>query len=206
LDHFFSRLFGELLSQPGFGYHHDRDAGRVAANLIDSARRFRWIVADKFLDPEIPLGLQYIQLVQQGVVAAQYIRSWNSRQPGAVFLAPAYTFLMSNQPVDYQFWLDIGAHGWAERLYQPLTQPYVLSRRWPIGEPWTDQEEIASSQEALYRLALGLMRRCRKSILLGLSDLGEGGYELKGPFLKTIQRVLQNFAPGIVNVDRELLP
>lgn len=206
LDHFISRLFGELLSQPGFGFHHDRDAGRVAANLIDSARRFRWIVADKFLDQDTPLGLQYIQLVQQGVVAAQYIRSWNSRKPDAVFLAPAYTFLMSNRPVDYQFWLDVGGHGWAERLYQPLTQPYVLSRRWPVGTPWTDHEEFASSQEALYRLALGLVRRCRKSIFLGLSDLGEGGYELKGPFLRTIQRVLQNFAPGSGHKERELLP
>jgi hypothetical protein len=201
LDHFFSRLFGEVLSQPGFGFHHDRDAGRVAANLIDSARRFRWIVAGGFQDSHTALGAQYVQLVQEGVVAAQYIRSWSSQMPGAVFLAPAYTFLMSNRPVDYQFWLDVGGHGWAERLYQPLTQPYVLSRRWPIGAPWTDHEEFASSQEALYRLALGLIRRCRKSIFLGLSDLGEGGYEMKGPFLKTIQRVLQNYParPG----DRE---
>ena len=205
LDHFFSRLFGEVLSQPGFGFHHDRDAGRVAANLIDSARRFRWIVAGGFQDSHTALGAQYVQLVQEGVVAAQYIRSWSSQTPGAVFLAPAYTFLMSNRPVDYQFWLDVGGHGWAERLYQPLTQPYVLSRRWPIGAPWTDHEEFASSQEALYRLALGLIRRCRKSIFLGLSDLGEGGYEMKGPFLKTIQRVLQNYPAGPGDMESERL-
>jgi hypothetical protein len=206
LDHFLSRLFGELLSQPSYGFHHNRDAGRTAANLIDSARRFRWIVSDGFLDNQISLGAQYIQLVHQGVVAAQYIRSWSTRTPGAVFLAPAYTFLMSNRPVDYQFWLDVGGHGWAERLYQPLTQPYVLSRRWPTGTPWTDQEEFASSQEALYRLAVGLIRRCRKSIYLGLSDLGEGGYEMKGPFLKAIQRVLQNYPSHAGDVESEHLP
>jgi len=206
LDHFLSRLFGELLSQPSYGFHHNRDAGRTAANLIDSARRFRWIVSDGFLDNQISLGAQYIQLVHQGVVAAQYIRSWSTRTPGAVFLAPAYTFLMSNRPVDYQFWLDVGGHGWAERLYQPLTQPYVLSRRWPTGTPWTDQEEFASSQEALYRLAVGLIRRCRKSIYLGLSDLGEGGYEMKGPFLKAIQRVLQNYPSQAGDVESERLP
>lgn len=206
LDHFFSRLFGEVLSQPGFGFHHDRDAGRVAANLIDSARRFRWIVAGGIQDSQTALGAQYVQLVQEGVVAAQYIRSWSAQTPGAVFLAPAYTFLMSNRPVDYQFWLDVGGHGWAERLYQPLTQPYVLSRRWPIGAPWTDHEEFASSQEALYRLAIGLIRRCRKSIFLGLSDLGEGGYEMKGPFLKTIQRVLQNYPAGSGDIESERLP
>ena len=97
---------------------------------------------------------------------------------------------MSNRPVDYQFWLDVGGLGWAERLYQPLTQPYVLSRRWPYGCTLDRSRRICiSSQEALYRLAVGLIRRCRRSIFLGLSDLGEGGYEMKGPFLKAIQRM-----------------
>jgi hypothetical protein len=136
-------------------------------------------------------------MVQQGVVAAQYIRSWDARVEGAVFLAPAYTFLMGNRPVDYQFWLEVGGHGWAERLYQPLTHPYVLSRRWPMGTPWTDAEEFESSQEALYRLAVGLIRRCRRAIFLGLSDLGESGYEMKGPFLRSIQRVLQDYPTDI---------
>ena len=203
LDHFFSRLFGEVLSQPGYGFHRDWDAGRVAANLIDSARRFRWIVGGGYLDQPAGLGAQYIKLVQEGVVAAQYIRSWSTREPGAVFLAPAYTFLMSNRPVDYQFWLDIGGHGWSERLYQPLTQPYVLSRHWPRGAPWTDIEEFTSSQEALYRLAVGLIRRCRKGVFLGLSDLGEGGYEMKGPFLKAIQRVLQQSPSSEVGPERK---
>jgi hypothetical protein len=101
--------------------------------------------------------------------------------------------------------LDVGGRGWAERLYQPLTQPYVLSRRWPIGASWTDQEEFTSSQEALFRLAVGLIRRCRRSIFLGLSDLGEGGYEMKGPFLKAIQRVLQKYPTGPADVEREQL-
>jgi hypothetical protein len=200
LDHFLSRLFGEILSQPGYGFHHMRDAGQVAANLIDSARRFRWILTESQAERTLPLGQEYLQLVQQGVVAAQYIRSWRAPTEGVVFLAPAYTFLMSNRPVDIQFWLDVGGHGWAERLYQPLTQPYVLSRRWSVGSPWTDAEEFASSQEALYRLTAGLIRRCRHKVFLGLSDLGESGYEMKGPLLKAIQRVLQNYpadAPGV---------
>lgn len=204
LDHFLSRLFGELLSQPGYGFHHERDAGQVAANLIDSARRFRWIVAESLAEDSQALGQEYVQLVQQGVVAAQYIRSWSSRIEGAVFLAPAYTFLMSNRPVDYQFWLDVGGHGWAERLYQPLTQPYVLSRYWPPGSPWTDNEEFASSQEALFRLTTGLIHRCRHKVFLGLSDLGETGYELKGPFLRAIQRVLQNYPADTPDAELEI--
>ncbi len=34
LDHFLSRLFGEVLSQSGFGFHGDFSAGEIAANLV----------------------------------------------------------------------------------------------------------------------------------------------------------------------------
>ena len=45
LDHFLARLFGEVLSQSGYGFHQDFDAARVAAMLIESVQKFRWIVA-----------------------------------------------------------------------------------------------------------------------------------------------------------------
>ena len=93
--------------------------------------------------------------------------------------------------MDYQFWLDLGSRGWSDRLYQPLTHPYILSRGWETGRPWTDQDEIQASIDVLYRLALGLVRRCRKRIYLGLSELGEQGYEQHGPLLRAFQRVLR---------------
>jgi hypothetical protein len=193
LDHFLSRLFGEVLSQAGYGFHRNYDAGEVAANLIESVQKFRWVAGGNAIEEEEDksLGQEYIEMVQDGVVAAQYIRSWQLQPEDAVLLAPAYTFLMSNRPVDYQFWLNAGGRGWWERLYQPLTHPYVLSRHWPLGEVWTDADEFETRQEALYRLTLGLIRRCRRKIYLGLSELGEQGYEQQGPLLQAIQRVLR---------------
>ncbi len=202
-DHFLSRLFGELLSQVGFGFHADYDAGRVAHDLIESVRKFRWVAGGVELgeggvaSERKPLGQEYLEMVQDGVIAAQYIRGWRLQSEEAVLLAPAYTFLMNNRPVDYQFWLNVGGRGWWERLYQPLTHPYVLSRRWPYREDdqemalWTDADEVDARQDALYRLVLGLLRRCRRRIYLGLSELGEQGYEQKGALLHAIQRVLR---------------
>ncbi len=204
-DHFLSRLFGELLSQEGYGFHRDYDAGEVAANLIESVRKFRWAMESSVSssaddnepeEPEAPmsvrnLGQEYLEMVEDGVIAAQYIRSWRLEPEDAVLLAPAYTFIIRNRPVDYQFWLNVGGRGWWERLYQPLTHPYVLSRRWPRDAIWTDTDEVEAREEALYRLALGLVRRCRRAIYLGLSELGEQGYEQKGPLLQAIQRVLR---------------
>ncbi len=185
LDHFLSRLFGELLSQPGYGFHGDFSAGEVTAKVIESARKFRQVMGEN------DLGREYVQLVREGVVAAQYVRSWQRQPEDAVLLAPAYTFLMSNQPVDHQFWLDVGGTGWWERLYQPLTQPYVLSRRWSQGAIWTDLDEYAARQEALSALALGLLRRCRVRIHLGLAEMSEAGNEQRGPLLRAIQNVLR---------------
>jgi superfamily I DNA/RNA helicase len=191
LDHFLSRLFGEVLSQEGYAFHGDYDAGEVAANLIESVQKFRWVTEEAPARGDKPLGQEYIEMVEDGVVAAQYVRSWRLQPEDAVLLAPAYTFLMANRPVDYQFWLNAGGRGWWERLYQPLTHPYVLSRHWPREAVWTDADEWEWRQEALYRLTRGLLRRCRRKIYLGVSALGEHGFEQQGILLLAIQRVLR---------------
>ncbi len=191
LDVFFSRLFGEVLSQEGYGLHNDFDGAAQAANLIDSARRFRQVV----LPGEKPLGQEYLELMQAGLIAGQYVRSWTLEPEEAVLIAPAYTFLMRNVPVDYQFWLNVGGSGWGERLYQPLTHPYVLTQEWEVGRLWTDSEEVAVEQDALYRLVQGLIRRCRERIYLGYSELSEQGYEQHGELLNALQKMLRRLTP-----------
>jgi hypothetical protein len=90
-----------------------------------------------------------------------------------------------------QFWLNIGSRSWGERLEQPLTHPYVLSRAWEQGRIWTDVDEMAVEQDTLQRLVAGLLRRCRRSVYLGLSELNEGGQENHGPLLDAFQRTLR---------------
>ena len=92
-----------------------------------------------------------------------------------------------------QFWLDAGSQAWFERLYQPLTHPHVLTRRWTAGKAWTTDDEQASAIRSLSQLILGLTRRCREHIYLGLSDLNEQGYESRGPLLLALQRILRQY-------------
>lgn len=191
LDHFISRLFADVLSQAGFGFHRDLDAARVTANLVESFFKFRRAFPRDADQAQI--GREYLRMVQQGVVAAQYIEDWQLDGDG-VLLAPAYTFLMRNRAADYQFWLDAGSRGWWERPYQPLTHPYVLTRHWPEGKQWTDGDEYQVRQLTMDWLLLGLVRRCRKGIYLGISDLGEQGYEQRGPLLEVFQRMLRHAA------------
>ena len=135
-------------------------------------------------------------MVDRGLIGNTYLRDWEAFNEKAVLLAPAYTYLMSNRPVDYQFWLNVGSTGWGSRLYQPLTHPYVMSRQWPPGRMWTDADEQQANEEALYTLALGLLRRCRKRVYLGFSQYGEQGFEQRGPLLVAVQRMLRRHGEG----------
>ena len=207
LDHLFSRLFGEILSQPGYGFHRSQEAGEVMANLIESVKKFRRVTArvpvaypkpggrvgetEDILPGVDYLNRAYIRMIEQGVVAALYTRSWDPAPEEAVLIAPAYTYLMSNRPVDYQVWLDAGSSGWWERIAQPLTHPYVLAADWDTGRQWRDEDEFSNQIDRLNRLVLGLTRRCRKHIYLANSEVGEQGYEQRGRLLLALQQLLR---------------
>jgi hypothetical protein len=196
LDFFLNRLFGEVLSQPGFGFHEDLNSANTVANLIESIQKFRWAFGDQLNRSTLSLGKEYVQMVNDGVIAAQYVRDWKQEPSDSVFLAPAYTFLIRNQPVDVQFWLDIGSPAWYQRLDQPLTQPYVLSRNWREGDVWDAEDELAASQDTLLRLSAGLLNRCRQSIYLGMSEMDIRGYENRGLLLRILQQALLDARRG----------
>ena len=187
LDHFLRKLFGEVLSQAGFGYHRNFDSVRVAASLVE---KFRLALDLTGLQDLLGLGREYIQMLHDGVIAASYLEGWQNEDKDAVLVAPAHTFLMMNRPVTIQFWLDPGSSGWYERLSQPLTHPYVLSREWGEGRQWSDADDVQYSKEAMARLVSGLLHRCRERVYLGLSELGESGFEGRGELLRAFQKVL----------------
>ena len=189
LDYYFSRLFGEVLSQPGFGFHNQLEAGRATAAMISSIHKFRATI-DNNPDPEESAGKTYYRLIHEGLLAAQHLVDEHTILDDAVFIAPAFTYLSIDRRSDIQFWLDIGSPGWAERLYQPLTHPYVLSRNWHRGDKWTDAHENEIRREIASTITGGLLRRSRKKVYLCHSNYGEQGLEQGGILLQAIQRLL----------------
>ncbi len=197
LDIFFRRLYSEVLARRGFGFHADVNASNISRNLVDSARGFRWSL--DFLrryDEDIELARDYVQMVERGLIANFYLRDWVEEAPDSVYIAPAYTFLLSNRAVDVQFWLNISSEGWSSRLFQPLTHPYVLSRGWQAGAVWSESDEQELERQTLRRLMLALTRRCRQAVYLGYSELGESGYEARGLLLETLHTALRRVKAG----------
>ena len=64
----------------------------------------------------------------------------------------------------------------------------------PDAPPAADAKDVEIDRETMFTLINGLLRRCRKGVFLGLSELDEHGYEPKGPLLEVIQSVLQTSA------------
>ena len=190
---FFSGIFNSLLSRPGFSFHEDPDLGAKTSSLIDSIRRFNdGLPATADLGGA---GKAFIQASLQGLIFGLNPGQWQL-EPGKVLLLPATTFLMRNAPVDYQFWLGIASSQWYQRLEQPLTHPYVLSRNWPVGRPWTSQDELNLSQANLDRLVKGLLRRCKQEVILCHSQYSETGNEERGMMLRLLQSVLKHSREG----------
>ncbi len=191
LDVFFSRLFGEILSRSGFGFHRDHNATAAAARLIESIQKFRRAINPVTFSTPGEFEKEYIQMIQSGILAALSLPAWDVMDKDSVLISPAHTFLMTNQSVKIQFWLDIGSRGWSERLYQPLTHPVVLSRNWQTSRKWTDEHELEYNRLILFRLTAGLIRRCSQRIYVYAVGMDEQGNEQRGDLLLAISTLLQ---------------
>ncbi len=190
LDDFYAFLFGEGLSQPGYGFHDHLDDATVTARLIESIQKFRQVIEPaRTQQTNFSTGLEYLNMVRQGVISALYLTP--AEEENAVLISPAYSFLISNRSVRFQFWLDCGNLGWWERLFQPLTHPYILSRNWQSGRLWTDVEEYETNQQSLMRIIRGLTYRCADHIFLCTSRINERGAEERGALLLALQAILR---------------
>ena len=204
IDLFFSRLFGELLSQPGFGFHQDVAAGMQVASLVESAQKFRRAIGDAAAGERAALGEVYIQMVREGVVAAFYAMDWADPST-SVLIAPAHTFLLRNRTYAHQLWLDVGSPSWHRRIHQPLTNPYVLSRDWNTRDEWSSAWETKFETERLTCIVAGLIRRCTGSVHLFASELSAHGQEQTGDLLVALGHAMRGLGldPEVEQVEEE---
>ncbi|MDY0124935.1 MAG: hypothetical protein RBS09_01895, partial [Anaerolineaceae bacterium] len=196
LGSFLSRLFGEVLSQPGFRFENDIQAGISTAMLMESYQKFTLSLDETTQSDQKLAGQAFIGSVDSGLIAASYLSEWQSQPGDDILIAPVMSYLMRNEPVDYQFWLNIGSKGWYERLEQPLTHPIVLSRHWQEGKQWTADDEVSYNQANLQRILSGLLLRCKIKVFALTSDYNEAGVEERGQLLTLFQNLFRKVIRG----------
>ena len=186
LDIFFSRIYGELLSQADFLFFQKMAWADSISKLILSIKYFRYFATSFLESAERDFGAQYIQAIEGGLLPSAFF-NLDEGPASAVLVAPAHSFLMQNRQVAYQFWLDIGNLGWWERLNQPLTNPYLLNRDWDHSQKWTIAHEFSANQAALLKVVNGLLSRCKKQVITCSVSTNEHGAEQRGPLLRSLQ-------------------
>lgn len=196
LDSFLSRLFGELLSQPGYRFENKSQAGTDTAILMESFRKFRLSLDSDLQNNPDAAAKAFIQALDSGLISAMYLADWESSPSDSILIAPVLSYLMRNEAVDYQFWLSIGSKAWYERLEQPLTHPVVLSRHWQEGKQWSADDEASYNQANLQRILSGLLLRCREKIYIFSSDYNESGIEERGQLLTLFQTLYRKVLRG----------
>lgn len=189
---FVSRIFGELLTQPGYGLQGNTDAGRIAGRLIESFSKFEQALEGS--SSETQKAVFFIESVRKGLLSGIYEEEQNAED--GILITPVLSFLMRNQAVDYQFWMNTGSNGWHERLEQPLTQAYVLSRSWQPGRIWTTADDAQLSKETLTHTVRGLLSRCREKVFLGISVYDEAGSQETGLLLQVLQGLFRRALGG----------
>ena len=201
LDVFFCEIFGELLSQKGFGLFADFNAASRIDQMTRSIRVFRQFSAQVLGMDDISAGLEYIRSVENGLLPSA-ILNFEEGEEDSILIAPAHTFLMENKKAEFQFWLDIGSLGWWERLNQPLTNPYLLNRNRDLNRLWTEADEFEANRAGMERIVKGLINRCGKMIFVSTVRMNENGSEQRGPLLQAFQtlqkRVYQFKGGGLV--------
>ncbi len=189
LDVFFSRLFGDLLTRPGYALHANPLGARAYGRLVESAFKFGQAVGDDLGDGQealLALGQDFASLLLGGIASAEYLSDAPAPEDDAVVLAPAYAYLTRDLRSAYQIWADLASPGWWTRPNQPLTHPYVLSRAWPAGHLWEETDEDRARRRALGGVLTGLAARCERGLLLASCQLGIGGEEQTGELERAI--------------------
>ena len=203
VDHFLSRLFGEVLSQSGYGLFQDKEAGVQVAMVVESARKFRQAVHSTQAKEGEAVGKAYLEMVLEGVVSAFYTIDWTP--PGdAVLMTPVHTFLLRNRVYPYQVWLDVSSPSWHKRIPQPLTNPYILSKDWEIGRQWSASVEQYFEVERLERIVLGLVRRCSAKIFAYFSELSVSGQEQEGNLLTALSKTKRQYVDTSFRFNEEV--
>jgi len=190
IDGFLSRLFNDLLALPRYKPKPDLEGAAVCDWLVRSAGHLRRSSAAMGMGNPQKAGAAFIDSIYQGLVSASPPDIGHPPDPNGVLISTMYGYLLSGQPVEWQVWLDVGTTGWWDIPRQPLSNAFVLTQQWPVGQPWTANDDFAIRNELLSRIIQGLVRRCKKGVILATSDLDRRGFRQEGSLLRALQPLL----------------
>lgn len=159
--------------------------------VIESMKKYR-LVIEKLENPLINWS-DYLKLVWEGMISARYYEEWYSQPKDSVLISLSSSYALMNRPVSYQIWLNAGSPRWWERIYGQITNDYILSQDWKMGDLWDANSVYEKNDENMHRLVLSLLSRCRKQVRVYTSELNESGQDQKSKLLYVFSELSYRF-------------
>ncbi|MDJ1183175.1 hypothetical protein [Roseofilum casamattae] len=169
-----------------FFLNHTLAYNQLAAirELMETAQHY-WTL-DRRLHADTPALTRFIQLLQQGAIAANpYPVRPSGPKGNAITLATIFQYRSARRSHRWHFWLDASSPLWLKGGSASLfAAPLFLQHR--LGAPWTIDESEELDRDRLRRILFDLLSRVEEKLYLCHSDLAVNGTEQTGPLFSLV--------------------
>lgn len=174
IDVFFQKVFTEILLVYGAEEQDIIDIKR----LIDSSNGFKETIS-RFNTIDVNKG--FLTMVKNGVKSAESIFDMEERGgDDEIVLCTPMTYLSNSLSHKVILMIGISSSHWTPRCAKEISNPYVLSPTWNIGDTYTEEVEEENQRKNIAIVLRALTKRCQEKFITFESRYSSDGYENDG--------------------------
>lgn len=174
IDVFFQKVFTEILLVYGAEEQDIIDIKR----LIDSSNGFKETIS-RFNTIDVNKG--FLTMVKNGVKSAESIFDMEERSgDDEIVLCTPMTYLSNSLSHKVILMIGISSSHWTPRCAKEISNPYVLSPTWNIGDTYTEEVEEENQRRNIAIVLRALTKRCQEKFITFESRYSSDGYENDG--------------------------
>ncbi len=174
IDVFFQHVFTEILLVYGADEKDIIDIKR----LIDSSHSFKETIS-RFNTIDVNKG--FLSMIKNGVKSAESIFDMEERgNDNEIVLCTPMTYLSNSLEHKVILMLGISSAHWTPRCAKEISNPYVLSPTWLMGDTYTEEVEAENQKKNIAVVLKALIRRCGEKFITFESRYSSDGFENDG--------------------------
>jgi len=174
IDVFFGRVFTEILLVYGAEEKDIIDIKR----LIDSSHNFKETIS-RFNTIDVNKG--FLKMVKNGVKSAESIFDMEERGGNnEIILCTPMTYLSNSLEHKVILMIGISSSHWTPRCAKEISNPYVLSPTWNVGDTYTEEIEAENQKKNIAIVLKAMIRRCSEKFITFESRYSSDGFENDG--------------------------
>lgn len=174
IDVFFQHVFTEILLVYGADEKDIIDIKR----LIDSSHSFKETIS-RFNTIDVNKG--FLSMIKNGVKSAESIFDMEEQgNDNEIVLCTPMTYLSNSLEHKVILMLGISSAHWTPRCAKEISNPYVLSPTWLMGDTYTEEVEAENQKKNIAVVLKALIRRCGEKFITFESRYSSDGFENDG--------------------------